>query len=105
VLYKKDMLYRVFGFNGETLGQQQIPMMLVEHKDSPKGTLDEIALITYLDCWCVTNPVAYDTGAEDQLIVQNIDVECGRVIVTDLSLSGAVDTFNTIANLANNIKL
>jgi hypothetical protein len=105
ILYKNDILKLLFGFWGESLAQQQMPMMLIEFKASPSGNLLEQAIIMYLDCWFVDNPIEYDVQAEDLLVIQDVKIECGRVIVYDPSASGIVSAANTLISIGKDINL
>ena len=106
ILYKNDTLKSIFGFWGENLLSQQIPMLIVEYKDTPNaGSDDEKATILYTDCWMGTNPIEYDIDAEDLLVIQDREIEVGKMIVIDQTLGGLSSTATYAINIGKDIKL
>jgi hypothetical protein len=109
VLYKNDSLKQVFGFWGEHMASQQIPMMIIEYKDRQVEATnianEERAAIMYTDCWMTTNPVEYDINAEDLLILQDREIEVGKVIVADTTLGGIASAANYALNIGKEIKI
>jgi len=105
VLYKNDVLKQAFGFWGESLMSQQMPFMIIESKGSPNGDLNQEAMIMYLDCWFTSNPVEYDIEAQDQLVIQDRNLEVGRVIVYDPTASGVVQAAETVLNIGRNLRI
>jgi hypothetical protein len=87
-LYKSDAMKIAFGFFGEHLLHQLIPITIVEEKHSPDDNIDEMAINFYTGCWATTNPVEYSIDASDMWILKDVVFECGQVISLDLSVGG-----------------
>jgi hypothetical protein len=78
-LYKGDVI-KEFGFEKSgNLLYQVAPLVIDEVQNSPQGT---VTILTYLDCWLTSNPIAYDIMG-DQLVVQECKVMCGRMQTTE----------------------
>ena len=105
-LYKNDALKVAFGFCGENLIVQQVPLLITEFKNDPNNPNDSMAtsVVLYTECWVASNPVEYDIMAEDQLVIQSREVEVGKAIVVDLTLGGIVSAVSSTINIATNIK-
>lgn len=105
ILYKNDALKQVFGFWGENLATQQIPMLIIEAKSDPTNNIENIAAIMYTDCWMTSNPIEYDIDSEDLLIVQDREIEVGKVISIDSTLGGIAAAANLAINIGKEITI
>jgi len=115
LLFEKVLLYKPetigwLGFCSQHLLYQYFPFVIYEFlpdiNRSVSGSITNLANnnisipndihIFYTDCWFDSNPLDIDLDADNQLITQNYNVTCGKVIVIDPSIG----TVNALTNLA-----
>lgn len=87
-LYKSDTLTKYFAFLPRHLLFQQLPFLIVEDMRNPDGSS---FTIIYNDCWITSNPIAYDIMG-DQIIMRQFNVEVGKMLVLDDSVTGVSTT-------------
>jgi len=72
-------LMGILGYVSGNLFFQQSPFALQEIIHAPDGSDKESTIVSYYDCWMVSNPIEYDIQDRGQLIIQECEVEVGRV--------------------------
>jgi len=88
VLYTEDVL-EALGYAQGNLFYQQSPFILIEEQDAPPSKSNPVLpkTITYYDCWFVSNPIRYDIMTNDQLVVQEARIACGKIVSSEVSFS------------------
>ena len=92
VLYDSDMLEAI-GFPHGNLFYQQNPFLLEEvqwapiqvgHEDGTVTVDKEIVRsILYFDCWFSNSPITYDILNDNQLVIQEGTITCGKMRCSD----------------------
>lgn len=82
-----DFLAKV-GFNSWNLYYQQAPFIIRQDLINPVNTQDVIVLL-FFDCWITVNPCTFDLSTPTtNLVRQQIEVECGRMMASDSTIYG-----------------
>lgn len=84
VLYKEDFLKSV-GFNSYNIYYQQAPFIIRQTLINPTDPDADPDVILFFDCWIASNPFTFDLSSGDNLVKQNVRVECGRVFSSGAS--------------------
>lgn len=91
VLYTEDFLSSV-GFNSYNLYYQQAPFIIRQTLLNPNKPNEDPDVIFYFDCWVVGNPITFDLASNQNLVKQEIKVECGRMFVASAQFLAATFT-------------
>ena len=87
VLNSGDFLSAV-GFSSWNLYYQQAPFIIRQDLVNPRDQADVTAVL-YFDCWISNNPCTFDlTGTNNNLVRQQVEVECGRVMASNSTYIG-----------------
>ena len=87
VLNRGDFLAAV-GFSSWNLYYQQAPFIIRQELADPSNP-DQALTVLYFDCWISSNPCTFDlSSATNNLVRQQIEVECGRVMASNSTYYG-----------------
>lgn len=105
MLYAEDMVEACGMIVSGNVVEQVQPLLIQEIQMVPNfgnslKNPPQIKVISYTDCWILTNPAKYDITSQDQIMLQDIDIQCGKMYS---STKGNLETLNNIISASNTL--